>query len=463
VAKETERLAEYVVTDSRRVLEDSVVLDMAQEALWDWIGCTVAGAWEPRVGPLYQLAVHYPMPGPAVLVGRGEKTHPLMAALLNGSTSHVLELDDVERTAYLHPGIAPISAALAALSIEPFISERDFMRAIVVGYEVAIRVGRSVNPSHYKLWHTSGTAGAFGAAAAAAVVMGLNVHQTMWALGNAGTEASGLWQFNLDGALTKPYHIGMASLHGLLAVLAAREGLTGPHRILEGEQGFLKAMSAAPRLATLVEGLERGRPSILGISRKRWASCRFTHAPIDAVLAVRDDRHLTEVDRIIIETSETAIRVAGHSNPQTPQEAKFSIAYCCALAWLTGSVDTGGFDVDRVRSNTDFNDLLSRIEVIHHSPYDELLPDCNPAQLTVVWRNGRRSQHEILHPVGDPECPITGRLLDDKVSVLLQSAGWPESCISTLREIVRKLGRDEGSSRLSRLLELIELPGKGCQ
>ncbi|WAH37137.1 MmgE/PrpD family protein [Alicyclobacillus dauci] len=456
MARETEHLAEYIVHSSHQVFKDSAVLKMAQEALWDWIGCTVAGAAESRVEPLFTLLDRYPMLGRSVVVGRRQRVHPLMAALLNGAASHVLELDDVERTAYLHPGITPISAAFAALSIEPNTSDREFLRAIIAGYEVGIHVGRSVNPSHYRLWHTSGTAGAFGAAAAAAVILGLNVQQTMWALGNAGTEAAGLWQFNLDGALTKPYHIGMASLHGLLAALAAKEGLTGPHRILEGDQGFLRAMSDSPRPLDLVEGLDTGRPAILGISRKRWASCRFTHAPIDAVVAIRGrQREGVAVERIVVETFATAIRVAGHSNPETPQEAKFSIAYCCALAWLIGSVGIQDFEVSHCRSDVNFNQIFSKVEVVHDSTYDDLLPDYNPARVTVFWNDGTLDQQEVLHPIGDPECPITDEILDEKVASLLRAAGMSSDNIRDLRNVVRTLGIDEGSSQLEKLVELI--------
>lgn len=395
------------------------------------------------------------MPGGAVVVGRGETAHPLWASVVNGAASHVLELDDVERAAYLHPGIAPISAALAAVALMPQTGELDLLRAIVAGYEVGIRVGWAVNPSHYRFWHTSGTAGAFAAAAAAAVVLGLDCERTQWALGNAGTEAAGLWQFNPDGALTKPYHIGMAALHGLLAALAAREGLSGAHRILEGDQGFLAAMSDDPHPERLVNGLGEGTPAILGISRKRWASCRFTHAPIDAVLKARQEGPITAVERILVETFDTAVRVAGHTDPKTPQEAKFSIAYCCTLAWLTGRADVDGFDAAEQRAKPEFTDLFRRVEVRVNERFESMIPDFMPAAVTVVWRDGRRTTYEVIHPVGDPEDPIRGPLLDDKVCGLLRSAGWPEEKITRARRLVYALGDSAVNAHLAELLTLL--------
>jgi 2-methylcitrate dehydratase PrpD len=395
---------------------------------------------------------HYPATGRAVLVGRDDVAHPVFAALLNAAAAHVLELDDLERTAYVHPGAPAISAALAAISLEKRVSEEDFLRAVIVGYEVGIRVGRAVNPSHYRFWHTTGTAGAFGAAAAVAVIMRLNRQQTLWTLGNAGTEAAGLWQFNLDGAMTKPYHAGMAALHGLLAGIAAKHGLSGPHRILEGDQGFLAAMSDAPRPDALVKNLVSSQPAILSISRKRWPSCRFTHGPVDAMLQARESSPNRGIDSVLVETGADAIRVAGHMRPTNSHEAKFSIPYCCALAWTTGTVDLDGFDVSRRMSVTSFERILRRTEVKEDPQLSSLMPALIPARVTITWDNGQRSVHEVRCPVGDPESPITKDILDGKVANLLRATGRKPSEITKLIRVVRGLGSE---TNLKTLLSLV--------
>ena len=414
MADETWQIAQYCSEGAP--LDYPGVQRMAEESVLDWIACTMAGASDPRVAPLFQMLERRPA-GDAWIFGRDGGGSAFDAAFLNGASSHVLELDDIERTAYIHPGVATIAAAMALADEDPDLPTHTFLKAVVMGYEVAIRVGRSINPSHYEWWHTTGTAGALGAAAAAAVILGLDVERTAWALGNAGTEAAGLWQFNQDGAMTKPYHVGMAALHGVMAALAAKVGFSGPHRILEGQQGLLKAMSKDPHPERLTEGLGEEAPLILGISRKRWASCRFTHPSIDAMMAIREPKRSDEIESIRLRTFRTAVRVAGHPEPQTPQEAKFSMKYCAALAWVTGDVGLRSFDsVPMAR----VSDILCKIQVEESDAYDALMPQKMPGSARVTWRDGTSMEKEVLNPEGDPENPIVGEKLDGKVRSMLR-------------------------------------------
>lgn len=415
MADETRQLAEYSV-GSEDLLKYPGVREMAEEAVLDWMACARAGASDPRIAPLFRMLTGTPGGG-CWVAGRSQGATPFAAAFLNGASSHVLELDDIERTAYIHPGVATIAAAMALADVEPGLPTETFLRAVTVGYEVAIRVGRAINPSHYELWHTTGTAGSIGAAAAASVVLGFNSDEATWALGNAGTEAAGLWQFNADGALTKPYHVGMAALHGMMAAMAAREGFTGPHRILEGDQGFLRAMSCDARPGVLVEGLGNTAPAILGISRKRWASCRFTHPSIDATMAVRDPIRTSEVESIHLKTFHTAVRVAGHPDPKTPQEAKFSMRYCTALAWVTGDVGLSSFSTVPA---PELRQLFEKIHVEESAAYDALMPEKMPGSIQVTWRDGTRTGAEVMNPEGDPENPIVETKLDVKVESMLR-------------------------------------------
>ena len=146
----------------------------------------------------------------ATLIPYGEKTSALNAALANGIACHILELDDVHRGAIIHAAAAVMPAALAAAQLIRS-NGRALVEAIVVGYEVAIRVGEAVTPSHYYFWHTTATCGTFGACAAACKLLALDKEQTVWALGNAGTQAAGLWEFLRDGAMSKHLHPGKAA------------------------------------------------------------------------------------------------------------------------------------------------------------------------------------------------------------------------------------------------------------
>src|SRR6185295_16403667 len=148
------------------------------------------------------------------------------AALANGVASHILELDDVHKGSTLHAA-APIIPAALAVAEREHASGRAFLLAVALGYEAALRVGEAVNPSHYRFWHPTGTAATFGAAVAAGSLLGLPSAKMLDALGSAGTQAAGLWEFNADGAMSKHLHPGKAAFNGVLAADLARLGFSG--------------------------------------------------------------------------------------------------------------------------------------------------------------------------------------------------------------------------------------------
>ena len=183
-----------------------------------------------------------------------------MAALVNAAASHAVEMDDVHKASILHPAAPVIPAALAMAEREGA-SGREFLAAIVVGYEVAIRVGEAMGPSHYRFWHTTGTCGIFGAAAAAAKILGLSKPEVAMALGSAGTQAAGLWEFLSDGAMSKQLHPAKAAADGLLAALVGRAGIHGGDSDLRGREGILSCHGRGIRSQPLDPGFgERTAP-----------------------------------------------------------------------------------------------------------------------------------------------------------------------------------------------------------
>src|SRR5580700_4238753 len=184
----------------------------------------------------------------------GGRSSAAGAALANGVASHILEFDDVHKGSTLHAAAPVIPAALAVAERE-HADGRAFMLAVALGYEAALRIGEAVNPSHYRYWHPTGTAATFGAAVAAGSLMKLSPPQMVDALGSAGTQAAGLWEFNADGAMSKHLHPGKAAFNGILAADLARIGFTGASRVLEGERGFFRAMSASHDATRITSGL----------------------------------------------------------------------------------------------------------------------------------------------------------------------------------------------------------------
>ena len=168
------------------------------------------------------------------------------AALINGTAAHTIEFDDIYRDAIYHPGAPTIAAALAVAQ-ERGASGEAFLRGVIVGYEISTRIGAAMGRAHYRYWHNTGTVGSFGAAAAAAaMLLAWTRERFAHALATVTTFAAGLQQaFRMD-SMSKPLHAGHAAEAGLLAALAAREGVTGSLDVIDGEAGFGRAMSDGP-------------------------------------------------------------------------------------------------------------------------------------------------------------------------------------------------------------------------
>ncbi len=260
------------------------VIERAKELFLDWVGAALAGRGARPVRALERFAdVMGPSDGPSELLVSRRRSSPLFAALVNGAASHVVEQDDLHNGAVFHPGTVVFPAALAAAQ-HTGAPGRDLIAAAVVGYEAGVRVGAFLGRSHYRVFHTTGTAGTLAAAAATSHLLGADEHTMQQTLGSAGTQAAGLWEFLRDAADSKQLHTAKAAADGLLSAYVAGEGLTGAARILEGAQGMAAGMSSDADPARLTDGPGSTRPRSTCwvrsptlapcISRSsRWASC----------------------------------------------------------------------------------------------------------------------------------------------------------------------------------------------
>jgi 2-methylcitrate dehydratase PrpD len=188
-----------------------------------------------------------------VLISR-RHTSPLFAAMVNAAASHVAEQDDVHNGSVFHPATVVFPPVLAVAQQQGR-GGRDLLTAAVAGYEVGIRVGEFLGRSHYKVFHTTGTAGTIASAAATGRMLGLDAEKMLMAFGSAGTQAAGLWEFLRDAADSKQLHTAKAASDGLLAAYLAADGFTGARRILEGVQGMAAGMSTDADPARLTDRL----------------------------------------------------------------------------------------------------------------------------------------------------------------------------------------------------------------
>jgi 2-methylcitrate dehydratase PrpD len=263
----------------------AAVVENAKELFLDWFGSALAGKDSRPVRAFQAFARQAGPPGgpSEVLVDR-TGTSPYFAALVNGASSHVVEQDDVHNGSVFHPGTVVFPAVLALAQAEKR-SGKDLLLAAIAGYEAGIRIGEFLGRSHYTVFHTTGTAGTLASAAATAKLLGFDAERTREALGSAGTQAAGLWEFLRDAADSKQLHTAKAAADGLLATLLAREGMTGARRILEGTQGMAAGMSRDADPQRITDRLG-SRWAISETSYKWHASCRHTHPAADALLEV---------------------------------------------------------------------------------------------------------------------------------------------------------------------------------
>jgi 2-methylcitrate dehydratase PrpD len=324
----------------------------------------------------------------------------------------------VHKGSTLHAAAPIIPAALAVAEREGK-SGKDFILAVVLGYDAALRVGEAVNPDHYKFWHPTGTAATFGAAVAAGSLLGLDAQQMLDALGTAGTQAAGLWEFNADGAMSKHLHPGKAAMNGVLAADLAAAGFTGATRILEGDRGFFRATAANSDPLRITDGLGT-HWKISENCFKIHSSCGHTHSAVDLMLQLRDQIPIQDLESILVETYGPGYEIVKDSNPKTPYQGQFSLAYCVAAAYAEGAVGLYQFQPERFHSNESVvPSLMEQVKVVVADDLTARYPAAWPARITVTLTNGKTLRAAADFPRGNPENPVSTTELEEKFMQLV--------------------------------------------
>jgi 2-methylcitrate dehydratase PrpD len=277
------------------------------------------------------------------------------------------------------------------------------LQAVLWGFEAATRVGMAVGPSHYRLWHNTATCGPYGSAMTTAALMQLNAPATVHALGNAGAQSAGLWQFLEAGTMTKHLHAGRAAEAGVLAADLARHGFTGPPAMLEGAKGWFAATCPDPDPSAVTRDPD-GPWQLLLTSVKPWPSCRHTHPAIDAAQELRRLVVESTVERVEVETYPAALEVCDRPAPRSDYEAKFSLQHCVAAALGRETVDFAAFAEPARR---ELAELRERVAVRIAEPYASAYPQAWGSAVTVTVRGGERLTVRRDHAKGDPEAPLT--------------------------------------------------------
>lgn len=410
-AEETRQLAAWASATEFDDLPSSVV-EFSKQLILDHIGVAIGGMDHEATLIALDLARALGGNPQATILGHGDRTGAMNAALVNGISSHVHDYDDTHIPTILHP-TGPIMSAALALAEMHGASGKDLIRAHAVAVEVSARASLAIFPEHYDAgWHMSGTTGTLGAATAAALLAGASPPQLVAALGIGATQASG--QREQFGAMTKSLHVGKAGANGVLAALLASRGFTAAPDSLQGRRGMFSVMSSAARSEALTAGLGRDW-EIFRVGVKPYSCGVVAHPPIDAVKRLHTELGIEpdEIERIQLRVNPLVVELTGKKEPRTGLEGKFSVAFCAAIAMIDGAAGPRQF-TDEAVVRADVVALRDRI----HPEADETV-NHSQAVATAYLRDGRSVTVEVAAASGTPENPLTADELRAKFNDLV--------------------------------------------
>jgi len=445
----TQQLATFLAELRYDDLPDHV-LDRTEDLFLDWLGSALASEGARPI-PLFEAYAQKmgPANGPARILVNGRGTSAYFAALVNGASSHLVEQDDLHNSSVLHPATVVFPAALAAAQ-DLGKSGRELLLASVAGYEAGIRIGEFLGRSHYRIFHTTATVGTLAAAVAVGKLLNFDKQQFVHLLGNAGTQAAGLWEFLRDAADSKQLHTAKAAADGLLAAYFTEQGLTGAQNILEGEQGMAAGMSSDADPSRLADRLG-SRWALAETSFKFHASCRHTHPAADALLDLmwREGLRHDDIAKVITHVHQGAIDVLGRVVvPQTVHQAKFSMGTVLGLIAVHGKAQLSEF------ANLSLTD--AKVAAFRDKVSMRLDPEVDGAyparwlgRVEVLTTDGRTLHGAIDEPKGDPGNSLSRMELEDKFRRLLAFAGKRSS--DEAGELIARVWRLRETDELSHL------------
>jgi 2-methylcitrate dehydratase PrpD len=400
------------------------VVRRTEDLLVDWFGSAIAGH---GARPVETIAAFAREMGPAagsseVLVGR-TRSSPYFAALVNAAASHVAEQDDVHNGSVFHPATVVFPVALAWAQTLGASGER-LLAAAVAGYEVGIRVGEFLGRSHYKIFHTTATAGTLAAAAAVGRLLKLDAAQMLHAFGSAGTQSAGLWEFLRDAADSKQLHTAKAASDGLLAAYLAQDGFTGAQHILEGPQGLAAGMSRGDADPAKLTDRLGTRWALAETSFKFHAACRHTHPAADALQQVMRAHGLQaeHIERVTARVHQGAIDVLGPvTDPQTVHQSKFSMGTVLGLIAVFDRASLADFDAH-------FQDprvvaLRRKVHMGLDAEVDGAYPQRWIGKVDVLTTDGRTLHGRVDEPKGDPGNTLSRGEIEAKARQLAAYGG----------------------------------------
>ncbi|MDC7226160.1 MAG: MmgE/PrpD family protein [Spirochaetales bacterium] len=400
----------------------TAVLQKAKNCVLDYLGVTFAGAKILQEKGNKYLEFQNDNSSIATVIGFNRKASIFNSIIVNGLSSHVLELDDGDRYAMLHPGVPVISALLAVAEAERVDSDL-FLKAVVIGYEATIRIARVMQPS-LKLngYHGTGVCGTIGVAIACAAVLGFTIEEMKNALSAAATGSGGLLKVLDNGSELKPLNVARAALNGYIAASIAKANINGPDDVLGGSRGFLSVFSNRNDITKLKRNNDRF--AIEDIYIKPYAACRHSHSAVEAVLNIRKEHqlNLNDIKNIFVRTYKLGVEGHDHIEITDSSSAKMSTPYSVAAALVTGKSGISEFLPEQIE-NQEILKLLNIIEIKTDAELSQLVPRKRPAIVEIHLQDGSIYSNRVDLPKGEPENPVFQNELIEKFCSLALYGG----------------------------------------
>ncbi len=403
----TRLLARFVVDSKWSDIPEAARKEAARSVV-NWVGCALGGARHETMDCALSALSDLSGPRTATVLGRKERLDVLHASLLNGISSHVLDFDDTHLETIIHPA-GPVAPVLLALAESQTMSGPDFLHAFILGVEVECRIGMAVYPWHYDQgYHITGSAGVFGAAAAAGKILRLDEKQMTWALGIAATQSAGLRE--MFGTMCKAFHPGRAAQNGLTAALLASKNFTSSEESLEAPRGFAHVLSENRDFSKLTRGLGETY-EVTRNTYKPFPCGIVIHPTIDACIQLRNEHALraSDIARVELRVHPLVLELTGKRTPRTGLEGKFSVYHSAAVALLRGVVGQVEYSDEAVRDPA----VVALRERITATADPNVREEEVHARL--VLASGGAFEKHIEHVVGSLENPLSDRDLETKV------------------------------------------------
>jgi 2-methylcitrate dehydratase PrpD len=451
-----EILAEFLVSQKYEDLPKEVI-ERVKHFVIDVIGCTVGSSKQPQIKALGDVLRAEGGNPHATVFAHGFKTSVMNAALLNGTMGHAFDFDDDHREGTMHPSVA-VFPAVFGMGEKLGASGKEFLRSFILGLEVMIRLGESLlGKSYYQGFHPTGTCGVFGAASACAVIMGLDVLRTKYAVGLAGSFSSGTQECTGEGAWQKPLQAGHPAMGGVLAASLAEKGFIGSGTVLDGPSGLIKALSFKDQYDySRITGTLGKKWEMVDTSIKVHACCRFSGPAADCALDLyRQGVRAKDVKKIVAKVGDFTIKtlcnpVDRKLRPITHVDAQFSLPWAIAVAISKNRTGVDEFRGE-ILHDPEVLALAEKVKWEFDPAAEAMYPKAYPSTLIAELNDGRKLEAHVDYPKGDPESPVSMEEILDKFHSLTEKF----FDLQRRKKIIETVNRLEQISNIAQLADLV--------